>query len=507
VKDSVTTVEQRDRERSTARWLILGAGLAFIIAVIPWLGYWPDDLFIYLRFARHVAQSGQWAFNPGSPVAGATSPPWVILLSLAAWAGIPLGFAAKAIGIAMASGVVVMTYAVCRAYGLTRPLAIAASAVVASSHWLGLWSAAGMETPLAPFLLLSAVWAMKRWRPGSPVVGVFLGLAALSRPDAAPASLVLLSWATLRAEGRRRPALWLAAAFVVLPWLVFSKTVLGSWFPMTVSAKGAFTWRGGHIVASLVRTALVAASESLPLFLLAAAAYVSDREVRRTWNDWFFLLAAASTYPLGYAFNNAFGGVEASGRYLVPWFVLGSVASLLILRPWLRRPGRRWLVPGAIALAVCQSFALAIVHRPAVLRYERYSRDTLVPAGRWLRKHGKPGDVVAAGDIGVIGFTSGLHVLDLAGIVNPDAQRWSRLGTTFEELCARRPKFFINPAWRPGFDPAALDPFTKRVVFSHTHVRYRWTLHPGTFTVTLRVLAWPRAGTGGTGATTAPVAR
>jgi hypothetical protein len=113
-------------------------------------------------------------------------------------------------------------------------------------------------------------------------------------------------------------------------------------------------------------------------------------------------------------------------------------------------------------------------------------------AARWLREHAGPQDQVAAGDIGVLGYVGGVRVLDLAGIVNPEAQQWSRDQTTFEGLHRHRPRFFISPGWYPGFAPERLDRYTVEKVFTHHHTSYRWSLDPPRMKVTLRVLDWDR---------------
>ena len=40
-----------------------------------------------------------------------------------------------------------------------------------------------------------------------------------------------------------------------------------------------------------------------------------------------------------------------------------------------------------------------------------------------VRAHAAPGDTLCAGDIGVLGYRTGLHILDTVGLVTPDSRR------------------------------------------------------------------------------------
>ena len=69
-------------------WVIAGALL--LIAVIYLLasystfsiGFPLDDSWIHQTYARNLALRGEWAFRPGLPSAGSTSPLWSALLAL-----------------------------------------------------------------------------------------------------------------------------------------------------------------------------------------------------------------------------------------------------------------------------------------------------------------------------------------------------------------------------------------------------------------------------------------
>jgi len=325
---------------------------------------------------------------------------------------------------------------------------------------------------------------------------MLLGVATWARPDAWPAAVVLLGAALAGSwfSGRRRWVALLVFAGSAASWLVVSRVLLGTWLPITVAAKGVSTLAPRQVLSSILRGGALCASEAAPLLLLGLVAVLWDASVRARWRRWLPLLLAGATFPAGYVLNQALGGVEVMGRYLVPWFVLSTVAGAVAsARWWCEARLRRWVLM-AVALTVLQSLSVAWLHRDAVLRYHRYHSETLLVAGHWLAEHAARDDLVLAGDIGVVGFVGDVQVLDPAGIVNPEAPRWARSGRTWEEIVRQRPRFAINPAWYLGFDLSLLDARTRRVIFSHEHEGYRWRPGSGRFRVSLRELDWSRPG-------------
>jgi hypothetical protein len=472
--------------------------LVFFISSLPWLFYKPDDLYIHLRFARNLAQSGEWSFNPGEPVAGATSPPWVALLSLAGF--LPIGPVAAAKTLGILTGVLLLwtVYAFLLKARIASGFALLIASALAASHWLSLWSASGMETPLSPLFLVAALGLSWLGRKRLCLAGICLGFATIARADAIPAALVILCGSLIYLSSRERLRLLVPFVLVAFSWPLFSKLTLGSWLPLTVRAKAGRGLDIAFFPKAALRTGLVAASEMLPFLVLLALAVILDRDVRRRWKLWLFPFAAGMAYPLGYFWNGLRSGVEASGRYLVPWFVLLVLACALAIAPWLTDARRKKWVVLAASLAIVQSVTVAVSHRPAVLRYDAYHKRTLMEAANWLRQNAGPRSTVVAGDIGVIGFFGNVHVLDIFGIINPEAPRWAAEGKTFEALAEKMPDYVINPAWAFPFDMTRLEPYTKRIIFSHEHRDYRWTWKPGTFTVTFREMRWPeKAGTAG----------
>jgi hypothetical protein len=172
-----------------AAWLAVGA--RFLAARHPGTdaalrGLPLDDSFIHLVYARALASFQGFAYNPGLPEAGSTSPLWSVLLVPAIWAG-RLGvdpiLAAKLVGLAVGFGASLLAARIARRLaGLAAGLA--AGLVVAAEPYVGFTAVSGMEPLLAALLLLLAVDAVLFERPR--LAAFALGLAPLARPETLP---------------------------------------------------------------------------------------------------------------------------------------------------------------------------------------------------------------------------------------------------------------------------------------------------------------------------------
>ena len=67
--------------------LALASGISMLVYLVASalyyrIGFPLDDSWIHLTYARNLAVFGEWAFQPGKPSAGSTSPLWTMLLSI-----------------------------------------------------------------------------------------------------------------------------------------------------------------------------------------------------------------------------------------------------------------------------------------------------------------------------------------------------------------------------------------------------------------------------------------
>ena len=80
--------QPRSAVGSQLAWLIPIAAILGVAAYLVWAsaaGVWGfalDDAWIHQTYARNLVATGQFAFVPGQPSSGSTSPLWTLLIAL-----------------------------------------------------------------------------------------------------------------------------------------------------------------------------------------------------------------------------------------------------------------------------------------------------------------------------------------------------------------------------------------------------------------------------------------
>jgi arabinofuranosyltransferase len=421
--------------------------LALLVAAActwPLRHYLTDDTFIHLQYARNLAEGQGFVFNPGERVYGSTSPLWVLLLAVPIALGADGLLAARVLG-GLATLAALLLWVALARRTIARPWLRAASTVAWSAHaWMARWSLSGMETPLAVALVLAGFVTFAGTTPwgGRPRrTSLLWALAALVRPECL--LLVLLFGLALLVDhgpwrGLRRAlaSLW-PALLVHGAWLAFAFAWFGDGTPNTLAAKAA----GGiglayHLEQLQREAAIVAATDGVAVVVLvvtlALRAVRGERPRRRpalVLLPWAWLVAV----PLLYMVR----GVPVLSRYVVPllpvlaWLAWRSLDRVLAdgepAEAGVGPAGERHAAARAFAAGVTVALLIVLqnlvtwqrVVRPQVDSFSAGLRQSLLPWGTWFHDHAPADAVIAAPDIGALGYQSRRRVVDLAGLVTP----------------------------------------------------------------------------------------
>jgi hypothetical protein len=372
-----------------------------------------DDAFITAHYAQNLADGHGWVWNVGAaPTYGTTAPLWTMILAAALRLGAPLiptmqrldvlGYAITGVaGCAIAARIAGI-------WGATISLATAAGFAALLSRCVG------METTLYTSILLCS---MLLWHGARPRGALLLaGLLPLVRGE----GILLLAVLCLVALCERRlrplvPALGLAL-LPALCWEAFSWWQFHALLPTSYLAKQAVGARVGPTITPSWFLA-VGWSHVGSLWLWCGAALGALAGARCS------VVRVMALWLLAYVtFYSFVAGVAVQVWYIVPaWFVLPPLLGIGVGLSIRRAAGmdRAGLVAAGLAAACA---VLGLLPAPAVLN------DALtVPwggpgmygaAASFLAS--QPKGLVAAAEIGVIGYYSGDPVVDIQGLVNPE---------------------------------------------------------------------------------------
>ena len=402
-------------------------------------GFPLDDPWIHLTYARNLYLHGSFTYFPGDPSsAGSTSPLYTLLLA-AGFAVTPdekvlsylLGIISHALFLFAMAGWAR------RRLGSAK-WAGAAVLLVGLDPRVGILSVSGMETSL--FLCLVALAFYARSSGSDFVEGSALGLAVWVRPDGLILAVVLAIDRGIErfllgesGRGERRHGLRWAGPVVALGlgYLGFNQAVGGTWLPNTFAAKTAYyggfsRWRFlGEEVGGMLAHAGWWLLLPFSLWAVAREAWsFTTRSRGRLRAEAGWVVALILAYLLLLPYSHRFG------RYLVPVLPAVAVLGLSALREgllsFLPDPAatEKWRTRITWAFVV----AIAALHGRADLRADeeysrfcRYHADRHERVGRWLEKNTPVTAVIATHDVGAIAYYSERKIVDIVGVILPEA--------------------------------------------------------------------------------------
>jgi hypothetical protein len=436
--------------------LFVVAPVLLMLQVAAFYGEYMDDAFVSFRYGANLASGRGLTFNPGEKMMGSTSPgQCLIAASLHLAVGhdrLPqtmvvvgcIGWLAQSLALFLLLQPALDTIgagfvAGCIAVGAAR-----------SYSWVS------METNVVAALTMFAILAAtrSRWRTAA----VLVAAAGLVRPDAfllAP----LLALPCLRDLKRRA---WKPAALLVacaLPWFLFAYWYFGTALPHSAATKFQrtdFATYGLHILTYPPLSAIPYAPETISTVVAAWLLAIAGGVILVARQRYLWLLPA-------------YGGCQLLAYLcLRPWlqhlwhlypgvliFTVLCLAPIGALCRWVRsrvpsrasqqlsgtgRPetdGRVVFPPlsrlwkqdtrhlGRLAVvALMATVVLAYgaqtytASRASATAYWGGCRHrTYVAVSAFLRQHARPGDTVAAVEVGTIGYFSGMRMYDLGGLV------------------------------------------------------------------------------------------
>jgi hypothetical protein len=401
-----------------------------------------DDVFINLRYARHLVEGHGLVFNPGERVEGYTELPIVLLAALFLQLRLDPVVGLKCVTAIAAAGTLALAGRLERltVHSISTARPPVSAILLLSSGAFVYWALCPMGTMFFTVLLLLALVASLEERASGRWVGSGLAFAmlAVTRPEgihlfAVTTAVLALADRLERGDwhhlGRHAANVTLVAG-VVAAHVGWRYAYYGTLLPNTYYAKvtggaGQLSTGAVYLADGLRAFPVLAASLAAPVLAISA-------RVRRAWRqDWVppltihlvVLCHLGAVLALGGDFMPFF-------RFLVPVMPLGAVLVATVLATTIPREATRTVlallltVHIACAISTEQPYRAFVADRTAVLG-ER--------AGKWLGAHLPADSLVALNTAGSLPYYSRLPTIDMLGLT--DLQ------------IAHRPVFITSTGW------------------------------------------------------------
>jgi hypothetical protein len=433
-----------------------------------------DDAYITMRYSRHLAELHVISYNPPDAVLGTSTPLWMWLLALASHSGLSLPVAALAF--AAIADLVSIAILLRGPFATTAGAAAALGAAIAIAAWpvYVIIAVSGMETSLYVCLIVATTAAIGRDR--AVLGGGLAGAALLCRPDGA----LMIVVGALAAIRRKQVGRYAASvAVVAFPWIVYASWRFGSPIPTSVIAKAASDdpW----FVSFLNLRAFFLHGPYLLITPLAAAGLLLLW--RRGPESWRLLIGWCVLYLAAMAAANAFTHYAWYYVPLLPVYIGAAAAASGAIAEWVRPVvvARLWQVRLVPALLCAAGGALLLARMPplaAQLTNFGAQREAPYMEVASTLHHTAPGCVLAATEIGAIGYAYPGRILDLVGLVSPEVMgrdvtavlaesgaHWLvTYDSHFDRSAAARPEFtrlFVRRIVRPVTPGRALEVYER----------------------------------------------
>lgn len=392
------------------------------------LGFPLDDSWIHLTYARNLAVYGEWAFQPGKLSAGSTAPLWTALLSI----GFLIELAPYAwtylLGALLLWGMGVLGEMVVRLVSPTYQSRIPWVGLFLILEWHLVWSgASGMETLLHALLITIVLGMLMSGSRRFMTLGLLAGLSVWVRPDGVTlVGPVFVHALAGQGSGKKRwrdlISFLIGFASLFVPYVLFNLVLAGTPMPNTFYAKQAeyalwqarpFLSRFGELTLQLL------AGPSLALLPGALGWFIISLRKR----DWGTL--AGMVWFAGYLFLYVERlPVYQHGRYIMPAmpiFFLWGLAALVEFGESKIFGRYHWLVStGWNLITACLCVVFWMVGARTYAEDVALIESEMVASAKWVAENVPQDEIVAAHDIGALGYFDNHTLIDLAGLVSPE---------------------------------------------------------------------------------------
>lgn len=453
------------------------------------MGFPLDDAWIHQTYARNLAHKGQWTFLGEASSGGSTGPLWGVLLAPFHFIGLGPLFGAYFLGFLCLWGIAYLGCRIAQVFLIDQPNKGFFVGVLLIFEWHLVWAgASGMETLLFTMLVLWVCTLLVEGRGRWFLQGLVTGAAVWVRPGGitllGPIFFVLVLSAGLKKWLQPGIRVISGLTTMLAPYVLFHHWISGEFLPNTFYAKQAeyaavrslpFLRRFADLgLQPLVGVGVVL----LPGLLI----FVYQQLKRRAWEA-----IAPLIWGLGYVMIYAWRLPVSyqHGRYVMPVIPLLIIWGFSGMGDWIQRQQERperWVITrGWMAVLVIIGVIFwgygARVYGTDVAVIE----TEMVRIAKWVDENTRADDVIAAHDIGALGYFTQRELVDIAGLVSPDVIPFVRdEGRLAKYLDSQSVDYLIAfPFWYPDLVQRAEPVFQTGGEFSprmgmENMVVYRW---------------------------------
>ncbi|MDP1714024.1 MAG: hypothetical protein Q8L41_04700 [Anaerolineales bacterium] len=392
------------------------------------IGFPLDDSWIHQTYARSLAWNGEWAFRPGLLSAGSTSPLWSALLAIGFLFNLSPYIWTFFLGSLTLFGLAVLCeWAVRKIVNSYQP-SFPWVGIFMAFEWHLVWAGmSGMETLLHGLIVTTILVLLMTNSPRYLTLGLLTGLSAWVRPDGLTLIGPALTTIIFIEQGTRSRLTALMRYFIGCGslfgmYLLFNLAIGGAPMPNTFYAKQAeyAAWQmlpisdrlGQMFLQLLVGPSLVLVPGVIGWWVKSIRARMWGSLAALIWTAGYIWLYI-SRLP-----------VYQHGRYIMPampiFFLFGMLAfaefdggKFFARYHWVAQT----LWRGSIAML---TFGFIFLGANSYAQDVAVIESEMVVTAKWVAENLPAEAIIAAHDIGALGYFDSHELIDLAGLISPE---------------------------------------------------------------------------------------
>ena len=413
------------------------SGLIFILPIILLITHeylfrnnFHDDVFISLTFAKNLGQGFGFVHNQGLRVEGFSSFLWIILLAPLQTLKLDLLITARIFGCIVSIFTLLMTAILSKEIlGRENKIAIMAVMLIISlNSSFAFWGISGMETPLFSLLFVSAVLLLIiEIRKESKFIfsGFLFFLLCITRPEGIIIGLATLCWLLIvrfihKSDLTNKWLINWALTFII-PCLIFFLArylYFGHWFPTPVYAKSNAPLFRQVLWGLQYLFGYANFSGSLLLLIALCVSFFYTR-----FSSMKGLIVFLTLFYVAFIIGSGGDWMQFYRFFavLVPFLAILLVSLLAdIAEQFLKNKIKLGyslvltIIISLLVLSLLTTFDSIYVHP----KLELSGKSPIINEVNFIKKYGKPSDVVAVVDAGAIGYYTDLYILDMVGLLD-----------------------------------------------------------------------------------------
>ncbi|MEO8392483.1 MAG: hypothetical protein ABI700_05775 [Chloroflexota bacterium] len=391
-----------------------------------------DDPFITFRYAQNLADHGAFVFNPGENVLATTTPIYGLLLTPIAALHFSLPLAASVINLLFEIAALYVLGQILSEFKLSERqqwIAFGITGVLFfTNRAMSIASQSGMETPLFTLLNLLTILCIlrRRYRWGA-VAGA---ATCLTRPDGIFV-LVLLGIVILVRERRLPIAEILISLGIALPWVAYATLTYGSFIPHSITAKNAIERLWFANLSLKFSLVFYAPLRFFGIFIVLPILWAVYRLIQPERRLPGLVLLTFTLMQLAYMVLPSNLGFD---WYFAPLYTMLDLLAGLGVVLFVNRRAIAWVCAIGIALGMIYS---SVGNYLSVAENARIWRDGIFQVIDYLHEHAPPNSVIQSTNIGLLGYYSGLYILDPLGLASPQVVPLMADATSLTDLQIR----------------------------------------------------------------------